>query len=116
MASDFLHTKHRNIYIIEIFIYYIVLLSIIMETLCIKVEDKLLGRINQIIETFGYSTKTEFVREAIRKKLEDDERDILIREFMKFRGKAKRKTTYEDNRKTREKVLLEMAKEKGWKI
>lgn len=82
-----------------------------METLCIKVEDKLLSRINQSIETFGYSTKTEFVREAIRKKLEEDEREILIKEFMKFRGKAKKKTTYEENRKTRDIVCKEMMAE-----
>jgi Arc/MetJ-type ribon-helix-helix transcriptional regulator len=87
-----------------------------METICIKIEDNLLGRINQDMEERGYTTKTEFIREAIRKKLEDDEREKLIKEFLKFKGKSPRKTTDEERAKTREKVFLEMAKEKGWKI
>ena len=82
-----------------------------METLCIKVEDNLLSRMNKNIERLGYCTKTEFVREAIRKKIEDDEKEILIKEFLKFKGKAKKKTTYEENRKTREKVSKEIMAE-----
>ncbi len=87
-----------------------------MEAICIKMDDELLDRMNKSMKRFGYSTKTEFIREAIRKKLEDDEKELLIKEFLKFRGKAKKKTTYEENRRTREKALLELAREKGWEI
>lgn len=87
-----------------------------METICIKIEDNLLGKITQDMKEHGYSTKTEFIREAIRKKLEEDERERLIKEFLKFRGKAPRKTTDEERAKTREKAFLEMAREKGWEI
>ena len=87
-----------------------------MEAICIKMEDGLLEKMNKSIQENGYATKTEFIREAIREKLEDDERERLIKEFLKFKGKAKKKTTYEENKKTREKVLLEMAREKGWEI
>ncbi|MCX6709047.1 MAG: ribbon-helix-helix domain-containing protein [Candidatus Woesearchaeota archaeon] len=86
-----------------------------METVCIKVEGELLDRVNQSMKKSGYSTKTEFIREAIREKLEDDEKDVLIKEFLKFRGKG-RSTTDEERRKTRETVMLEIAKEKGWEI
>jgi metal-responsive CopG/Arc/MetJ family transcriptional regulator len=86
-----------------------------METVCIKVEDELLDRVNQSMKKSGYSTKTEFIREAIREKLEDDEKEVLIKEFLKFRGKG-RSTTDEERRNTREKVMLEIAKEKGWEI
>ena len=98
------------------FIYYLVILSYTMETVCIKIEDNLAGKMDQSIKQNGYATKTEFIREAIRKKIDDDQREKLIKEFLKFKGKAKKKTTYEENRRTREKVLLEMAKEKGWEI
>lgn len=87
-----------------------------METVCIKIEDNLLEKMDKDIKKNGYSTKTEFIREAIRKKIEDDDKERLIKEFIEFRGKAKKKTTYEENRKTREKVLLEMAREKGWDV
>ena len=86
-----------------------------METLCIKVEDELLDRMNASMKNSGYSTKTEFVRDAIREKLDDDEKEMLIREFLKFKGKGKA-TTDEERRRTKEKVFLEMAKEKGWEV
>lgn len=87
-----------------------------MQTVCIKIEENLLEKMDKSIKDYGYSTKTEFIREAIREKLEDDEKGKLIRDFLKFRGRAKKKTTYDENRRNREKVLLEMAKEKGWEI
>ena len=81
-----------------------------MEAVCIKVEDELLDRVNQSMKKSGYSTKTEFIREAIREKLEDDEKAALIKEFLKFRGKG-RNTTDEERRKTREEVSKELMEE-----
>ncbi|VVB81332.1 Putative nickel-responsive regulator [uncultured archaeon] len=81
-----------------------------METICIKVEGDLLNRVNQSMKKSGYSTKTEFIREAIREKLEDNEKEALIKEFLKFRGKG-RSTTDEERRKTREKVSKELMEE-----
>ncbi len=81
-----------------------------METLCIKVEDELLDRINVSMKKSGYSTKTEFIREAIREKLDDDEKEMLVREFLKFRGKGKA-TTDEDRKRTKEKVSKEFLEE-----
>ena len=43
--------------------------------------------------------------------MEDLKKEELIEEFLKFRGKAKKKTTYEQNRKTREKVSKELMAE-----
>jgi len=104
-----------------------------METVCIKIEDNLMGKMDKAIKDNGYSTKTEFIREAIRKKIEEDEREHLIKEFLKFKGKAKKlsskskkgleksktfqkKTTDKENHETGEKVLRKMAKERGWDI
>jgi metal-responsive CopG/Arc/MetJ family transcriptional regulator len=80
-----------------------------MESVTIKIDKNLAGRLENAMKK-GYSTKTEFIREAIRKKLEEEETDILIREFMKSRGKAKKNTSYEENRKTREIVSEELLK------
>ena len=84
-----------------------------MESVTIKVEDTMIKRMDQAMKTRSYSTKTEFIREAIRDKLESDEHELLIREFMKFRGKAKKNTTYAENKKTREDVGRQIAKEYG---
>ena len=38
-------------------------------------------------------------------------RDELIKEFLKFKGKAKKKTTDEDNRRIKEEVSRELVEE-----
>jgi metal-responsive CopG/Arc/MetJ family transcriptional regulator len=87
-----------------------------METICIKMEDELFRKMNKDMKAQGYTTKAEFIREAIRKKLEEDEREFLIKKFMKFKGKAKTKTSDEELRKIREQALVQLAKEKGWEL
>lgn len=68
----------------------------------------MLHNIDNNLKKHNFSTRTEFIRTAIRDKLENLSRDELIKEFLKFRGKAKKKTTYEENRKTREIVSKEL--------
>jgi Arc/MetJ-type ribon-helix-helix transcriptional regulator len=97
----------------EKYIYYIVLLCL-MESVTIKVEETMSKRMAQSMRKRGYSTKTEFIREAIRDKLEVDEHDQLIKEFMRFRGKSKKKTTNAVNKKVREDVAKQIAKEYGF--
>ncbi|MFH1649687.1 MAG: hypothetical protein ABIA93_04005 [Candidatus Woesearchaeota archaeon] len=82
-----------------------------MESVTIKLDNALLRRMGSSMAVQGYSTKTEFIREAIRDKLDSDDREKLIKEFMKFRGKAKVKTTYAENRKVREEVGREIMRE-----
>lgn len=87
-----------------------------METVCIKMEDELIHKMNKNMKSKGYSTKTEFIREAVRKKIEEDEKESLIKEFMKFRGRSKKQTSDKELKKIREQAVLELAKEKGWSI
>ncbi len=87
-----------------------------MEVVTVKFNEDVLKRIDKSITKNNFNSRTEFIREAVRDKLSELSREDLIKEFMKFRGKAKKKTTYEENRETRDKVLFEMAKEKGWEM
>ena len=98
------------------FKYNKVLQSYTMETVCVKLEESLLTRMDKQMKEAGYSTKTEFIREAIRIKLEEDEQEKLIKEFLTFKGKAQKETTYQENKKTREAVVLELARERGWQV
>jgi metal-responsive CopG/Arc/MetJ family transcriptional regulator len=82
-----------------------------MESVTIKIDENLAKRLNQTMTSKGYSTKTEFIREAIRNKLEIDEQEKLIKEFMQFKGKSKTKTTNAENKITREKIAKQIAKE-----
>ena len=63
-----------------------------------------------------YTTKTEFIREAIRDKLKVIRKDRAIDELRKYFGKAKTKTSYSEERKIREDVGKEFAKKFGIKL
>ena len=82
-----------------------------MNAITIKMDSGLLDIMDKNMKNHNYSTRTEFIREAIREKLEKLEREELITELLKFRGKSKIKTTYKQNRKTREEVSRELMKE-----
>ncbi|MFH1506151.1 MAG: ribbon-helix-helix domain-containing protein [archaeon] len=86
-----------------------------MEIVCIRMEESLVGRMNKSMKENGYSTTTEFIREAVRSKVEQDEREWLAKEFSRrFYGKAKVKTTYAEERRIREQAYKELVKERGW--
>lgn len=75
-----------------------------MESVTVKFQEDVLAKIDQSIARNNYASRTEFIREAVRDKLAELSRDELVKEFMKFRGSAKKTTTYEERRRTREVV------------
>ena len=86
-----------------------------MESITIKVEEELAKEIDIAMKP-DYSTKTEFIREAIRDKIKIIRKDKAIDELRKYFGKAKAKTTYKEEREIREKVGKEFAKKFGVKL
>lgn len=84
-----------------------------MESLSLKLDKSMLDNMDYMLKKNNYSTRTEFIRDAIRDKLNDLSRDELAREFLKFKGKAKKKTTYAQNRKVAEQAFDELAREMG---
>ena len=82
-----------------------------MEIISLKMDEHLLNAVDKNLSKNNFSTRTEFIRTAIREKLADLSRDELIKEFLKFRGSAKKKTTYKENRRTREAVSKELMAE-----
>jgi Arc/MetJ-type ribon-helix-helix transcriptional regulator len=95
------------------FIYYFVLLCI-MEIISFKVDDDLAREIEKAMKPF-YATKTEFIREALRKHLKYLEREALIKQMMTFKGSIRKNITDADLRKTREEVSEELLREFGLK-
>lgn len=85
-----------------------------MEAVSLKLDENMLHNIDESLKGNNYSTRTEFIRDAIRDKLGSLKREQLAEEFLKFKGKAKKTTTYEQNKKTAEKALNELAHEMGW--
>ncbi len=82
-----------------------------METVTVKFQEDVLKNIDTSINKHNFNSRTEFIREAIRDKLTELNKEDLIKEFLKFRGKAKKKTTYEENRRTRKIVSKELMAE-----
>ncbi len=67
-----------------------------METICLKMDGKLLNEVDKAIKSNGYSTRTEFVREAIRSKLWEMEKAEAIKKLAAARGSLKPKTNISD--------------------
>ncbi len=79
-----------------------------MESVCIKLEDGFLKDVEKTMKVHKYMTKTEFIREAIRDKIRDLEKERLLMSVRKFYGSSKRKTTDEQLHKSGEKAFKEL--------
>ena len=81
-----------------------------MQAITIKMEDKLLNEIDQKLEYHRYSTRTEFIRDAIREKLSELEKEEVLKNLAQLKGSSKRKTTDEQLHIAREKVFEKLKK------
>ena len=98
------------------FKYYLVLLSKTMETVSLKMEDTFLENIEKAMYKHNYTTKAEFISEAIRGKLTDLEKQEYILRALKLYGTGKDKhgtITDKDLHRAREKAAKELAQELG---
>lgn len=82
-----------------------------MEVVTVKFQEDVLKRIDETIAEHNFNSRTEFIREAVRDKLADLSKEDLVNEFLKFRGKAGKKTTYGQNLKTKQEVSKELMAE-----
>ena len=73
-----------------------------METITLKMEENMVKEIDQKLASHRYSTRTEFIRDAIRDKLSDLEKEEILKNIEKLRGSSKRKTTDEQLHAVRE--------------
>lgn len=75
-----------------------------MEAISLKLESTLLNDIDKNLKKHRYSTRTEFIRDAIRDRLVDLEKEESLMKLRKYFGASKKKTTDEEFRKLRDKV------------
>jgi len=85
-----------------------------MDTITFKVDKDLAKAMEKVMKPL-YATKTEFIREAIRKHINDLETENSVRELMKLKGSLKKNITDADLRRTREEVSEQLLKEYGLK-
>lgn len=82
-----------------------------MEAVSLKLEEGFLKDIESTMKKHRYTTKTEFIREAIRDKIRDLEKEELILRAKALYGASKRKTTDAQLHAAREKAFEELDKE-----
>ncbi len=64
-----------------------------MQAITVKMEDRLLEEIDRKLEDNRYSTRTEFIRDAIREKLSELEKEEVLKALSMLKGSSKRKTS-----------------------
>ena len=79
-----------------------------METISLRFQKEILKKMDSLIYEYSFNSRTEFIREAVRDKITDLNREELIKEFLKFKGKSKIKTSIEENLKTKEAISKEL--------
>ncbi|HLC98910.1 MAG TPA: ribbon-helix-helix domain-containing protein [Candidatus Nanoarchaeia archaeon] len=87
-----------------------------MEAVCVKLDKRILKTVDKSIREHNYSTRTDFIREAIRDKLRDLQKDRFMKEIERFKGSAKVKVSDERLEEIREKVGRDYAKKFGIKL
>jgi len=82
-----------------------------METISLRFQKNIIQEMDFLIKERSFNSRTEFIREAVRDKITDLNKDELIKEFLKLKGKSKIKTTLQENAITKKKVSKELLSE-----
>ena len=81
-----------------------------MEPVSVKFQSDVLRSIDRSISRHSYNSRTEFIRDAVRDKLEALHKEELVREFLSLRGKAEARTSLKEDKEIREQVSKELLK------
>lgn len=95
-----------------------VILCNTMEALSIRFEKGFLNEIEKAMKINGYSTKTEFIREAVRDKIKNLKKEIALMRLERLYGagaKQGRKITDEDIHRAGEEAFSELEEKFGFR-
>jgi len=67
-----------------------------METISLKITKDLINEIDKTMKKHRYSTRTEFIRDSIRTKLTELEKQEAIKKLSALRGTLKPKSNLSD--------------------
>lgn len=73
-----------------------------METISVRLDKGMGSKINSVMKKHHFATMTEFVRDAIRIRIKELEKEEILRQINRLAGSSKRKTTDEELHKVRE--------------
>jgi len=86
-----------------------------MEPITVKFDDDFIKDMEKIMGKHRYATKAEFIREAIRGKIKELEKEEELARVRRLYGASLRKTTDVELQKVREEVSEELREEFGIK-
>lgn len=98
------------------FIYYYVIHCFTMEIISVRFEEGFVHDMEKAMKWYRYATKTEFIREAVRDKINDLEKQAALLRLQQAYGagtKKGRKITKADIDKAGEEAVKELAKNLG---
>ena len=81
-----------------------------METISIRLDEGMAHEVGRVMKRHHFATLTEFVRDAIRNRMKELEREELQRQIERLAGSSKRKTTDEEVHKAGEKAFEKLEK------
>ena len=81
-----------------------------MEAISLKLDGAILTEIDRKLARYRYSTRTEFIRDAIRSRLSELEKGELLKEVERFYCASKRKTTDKQLHEAGEAAFKELEK------
>lgn len=84
-----------------------------MEAVCVKLDDGVLKNIDFSVKKNNFTTRTDFIREAIRDKLRMLEKERAIKKLERFLGAAKVKVSDKRHEEVRREVVKKYAKKFG---
>jgi len=87
-----------------------------VQTVSLKFEPALLTHVEEAMKKHNYTTKTEFIREAVRDKLFDLKKQEEVARALHLYGAPRKKTTDKQLHKIREIAVQEIAHELGVKL
>ena len=80
------------------------------EMITLKLDSVFLKRIDSTVKKEGYQNRTEFIRNALREKLDEAKFKEAMLELANLKGASKKKTTDEELERIREKAFDELEK------
>jgi len=80
------------------------------ELVTFKMEHEFLEDVDKTAKSAGFQNRTEFIRTALREKVEEVKLKQAMIELSKLKGKAPRKTTDKERARIREKAFEEISK------
>ena len=82
----------------------------VTEMITVKLDNTFLKQIDSVVGTQGYQNRTEFIRNALREKVEEAKLKQAMMEIAHLKGASKKKTSDKELEKIRDKVFGEFNK------